>query len=317
MLDRLERRLNLSVAASRPPRGYAHPWQVRGRWSEERRAWQIRLVPATVNAAEVEVPAMPRAEAPAATRSRLRSGSRVRPWLSERPWIVVSPDRLRAIGSDAAPQESPPAIPRYFAERGVGAGPTLRIDPVGGVTVSEAPVPDPKQLRRLRTAVVVLRVPKPTVRPEIATDARGITRLTPLLSPASGAPSISVAPRWDPVPDSIPLQAQLVAGLSDPPDFERLVATLYWMSPPGAPSGSAPDARWTFYSDQTLFWDLFWAWRADLYAYPEQNLGLSPGLAGGAGQQAIDVLLDDLNASHAAAATALSRASVEIIDWTL
>jgi len=162
-----------------------------------------------------------------------------------------------------------------------------------------------------------LTVPKPAVRVEIETDPRGITRIRPALVPADGQPSLRLTPRYVPRLDSVPLQAQLVAGLSDPPDFERLVARLYFLSPAGAASGSAPAAGWTFHAEQILFWDYYWGWKADLYQFPEQTLGLVPGLAGGAGQGIVDQILGDLARADAAASAALQRASVTIAEWTL
>lgn len=317
LLDRIERRLNVEVSATPPERGYIHPWKTRGRWNEEKKRWQLRISRGHANAAEVEAPRLAREDLPAATQVRVPQGARVAPWLSERPWFPIAPDLYRAIGSDATPIEAPEPIPVYFAERGVGEGPTLRVDAIDGVKVLEATVVDPKRLRRLRAVDLVLSVPKPVVSPIVETDPDGITRIRSVLQPARGVPSVRVMRRFVPASDSASLEAQLVGGESDAPTFERLVATIYLLSPPGAPSGSVPDGRWTCHVDHALYWDYFWAYRAEIYDFPDQSISLNTGLAGGAGQDIINNLIADLNQSYADAAAALRRATVEIVDWTL
>jgi hypothetical protein len=83
------------------------------------------------------------------------------------------------------------------------------------------------------------------------------------------------------------------------------------------PLNSEPDSSWTPIAEQGLFWQLFFAWRAEIFDFPDLNIAFPFPLAGGVGQGLIDSLVDDLNRTNAAAAAALNRSVVYVMDWTL
>src|SRR5205085_8082923 len=86
----------------------------------------------------------------------------------------------------------------------------------------------------------------------------------------------------------------------EPPWDERLIATVYLVSPPDTPPGSAPDGRWVPYVKHELFWNLTWLSRDALQIPQLDNavgglVTLGNVLAGGFASLAVNFLAASLN----------------------
>jgi hypothetical protein len=68
---------------------------------------------------------------------------------------------------------------------------------------------------------------------------------------------------------------------SDPPFDEILISTLYFLSPPGAPLGSAPDGSWTQYPQHNVFWNLGWTQSTKINQPPPSQLSFIIALPSG------------------------------------
>lgn len=320
LCDSLAGKVQAEFSRRTVPNTWRHPWNCLARWNPFLDAWEINIQAGFVNAAETEGPSLAAADAPADTRARLEvdGAALVRPWLSENPWFPVRPELWRAIGSDAAAGADGETVPEWFQALGVGGPPSLSINPdLSGVTTAPGGFSGrPSERRLLRAVDVVLAVPKPAPGFALSTEG-GLDYADPNLIPPAGLPSVGFRRRWTPPAAAPTLLEQLATGLGEPPVAEYRVATVYLLSPPGAADGGAPGADWVPYVAGVLFWNLCFAWVADLSAVPRFRVSLSTGLAGGVADGIVAAMLAPNNEADAAAALALSRTRVQAEAWTV
>jgi len=184
----------------------------------------------------------------------------------------------------------------------------------GGISITDATLPDPERRRLLRAMDIVLTIPKPSAAPALVDDGRGGVSLSVTIEPAPpGNPGLYTTKRFIAQPLAPTLQDQLATGQPDSAFVERLVCTVYLLSPAGAVLGSDPDHTWQPWVRHYLFYSRAFAHKADIDEIP----ALNAGLAGGAADAAVQNQLDALNQADAAASLFLSRAAVEVSDWSV
>lgn len=298
--------------------GERHPWHCRVEFDPAQRLWRVQvkaglvgrltgsgqfLLPETT--ARIAAPL-----APEATRTRLDGlkGS-LDAFLSEEPWLPVN--QFRAIGDEEG-QASAASVPSYFRELGVG--PILAGE-------SQA-VPR----RWLRAASVILSQPRPYLSTAWQIGADDIVSILPsarLHAQIAGAgrellPSeISLAADYREANPELLLET-LARGGDDDRSDRRLVATLYWLSPPGGSRpGSKPGDGWEVFVKHELFRNLSYAVHVPRIAEePSRPLFLT-GLAGGVADVLIAGLQRVIDDSLSNAATAANLARVRGSFWSI
>jgi len=269
--------------------GFVHPWQTGAAFDPVERQWVATVAPGFVYGT------------PAALNSS----------------FILPPSSFRNIGPDAAPVGIASAggaagaleyepVPPFFSALGVG--------PVPRVTFSESGINTDAVsggARVLRACDLVLYQPRAFTVPDASAgaDLRGGVSVS---FPADAVPRIEARARFVPPvagPDDLPLP--------DVPHTAALVATVFLVSPGVDSFGAVPDARWTPYVKQSLFWNLAFATKQRLAALRQDNLTFIRGLAAGAGDNVIQGMLDDVNKQTRELAAFLSDRKIEGAFWTV
>jgi hypothetical protein len=316
----LARKLSLTFGGRFDGSGWRHPYSIAPVWNPFLTTWEISIQPGYVNALETETPAMAWDAAPDATRERLAAvaGSRVRPWLSESPWIPLPVANYRRIGYDADPAVDPEQVPEFFGAMGVGQAARLDLEADGGgISVIEPGALAAERLL-LRAIDIVLTIPKPAAEIVTTGEADGVRLDVSLAVPGPETLcSIATSRFWRPPSEAYDIREQLAAGIADAPSIERRVGTVFFVSPPDTPLGSMPDQTWSPYVRQDLAYNRVLAYRTALDQLPRLNLSLVTGLAGGIADPIFAGLLAPINEADAIASLKLSQASVRTEEWTL
>ena len=98
---------------------------------------------------------------------------------------------------------------------------------------------------------------------------------------------------------------------------DKLIATLYLLSPMDAPLGSDPNGSWTPYVAHNVFWSMDWAQPLAPDAPVQQPLTLIVPLAGGVAQPIVNMLLANVNDSYNQLSNMLAANSMAGRFWTI
>lgn len=301
--------------------GFRHPWQLTGRWDPEQKRWEIQMFRDTYVAnREILAPAMRVDEVPEETLLRLEAenldrSDRVRPWVSEEPWIPLP--AMRKVGTDSVATSATASepVPSYFAERGVVAGDELVVGAQSVSVRSGGSVVERENQRLLRAVDIVLNQPRATAglqagaNGQITVDIRPAGDSTPFLT-ISGA-------RFEPQAEALSAAEEIAGAVADDGLDRRHVGTFWLLSPPGTSRDSEPDETWQPFVQHFEFWSLDHDINRDLNVFEPVVLELAAPLAGGVAQGVIDTFLDNIEQEDAAASAFLSSAKVEGGFWTV
>ena len=127
---------------------------------------------------------------------------------------------------------------------------------------------------------------------------------------------IDTTPKYVPPNAQDPLQ-QLQGIWSDDGLSHQHMASVYFVSPPGAEYGSAPDASWTPHIGHKVFWSMDFQTNQLPEALKNENLTLNTFLAGGVGDRINQFLLSQVNDANSAVAQFLGRVTIEGKFWTV
>lgn len=289
---------------------FIHPWRCAPVWQPALKLWTTTVRAGFVNGDEV-VAQTPAEIAPleAIERTGKKEGS-VPAWLSEGGSLVIR--AWRKIGLDSLSDEP---VPEYFLARGVAPKRQISVDAdTLEVTVIEQAI-DPKR-RLLRAADIVLRIPRPAA--DLAFDGDSITLR--YLAP-QGEPTVLAQAKYDPAAEApIPPTLSILEGWSDTPYHPVHLATVYLVSPPGAPEGSDPDGTWSPAAAHRVWWNLGHHATLPEPQISPDAIGLSPAafLAGGAGGRIITGLTDQINQqAFAEEALLAGLTAIESRIWTM
>lgn len=307
---------------------WRHPWYTTAEWladdSEAGGAWVARVNAGFVNGIAPVVTTTV-GQAPALTIARETATGTQGVDLSkidaaiESPLIDAPALRLswRAIGLDGVNGEK---VPAFFKAMGaVDQQDTISADAnTGMISTSDAVLPE--SYRLLRACDIVLVKPRAGLSVSIAllnivTDAATMSVEVGLQAGDVSAPSRIVARAKG-------VEATVIYGASaqdyeDRCVDEKLISTVYLLSPPRAALGSEPDQTWTPYSKHSTFWNLNW----------QQPLGIDPTtytpfqlfvpLAGGVAQLTVNWLLSNVNDANDAALAEIKAHDMTGSFWTI
>ena len=314
---------------------WLHPWQVTPFFDPASNHWKMRIFPGFVNGLDAEVK-ISRATAPKETLERVGEGESetVFARLTEEPEIEIPLALLRAIGPDATAtgtvgdEFSQRAIfepvPEFFSTFGVGSPPEMEFSAVSGVSVSPSFLGQEalKERRLLRALDVTLTKDRSAIgvqwsAPQALIDgASAQFDLTYSKAPdESERARIGFVEKFedDPLPE---LSDILIGAASDTP-FDRIhLATIYLMSPSGAPEGAAVEKDWRAFVKHRVFWNLNYSTNRLPVAPPPQRISFPFPLAGGVATSLINSYLAVVNDTRSAALAFLRAASLEGRFWT-
>lgn len=310
MLDRLKRNRITGVTIL-DDGGWRHPWNVRSLWNNDGERWEVDIepgfvegLPATIEVDGVEVPLIDRPRLPLTSFRALGSDGA---------------STGSTTGADGSVRVSFDAVPAFFRALGVGDPPDVVLD---GTTLPNLEAPSSARL--LRACDLVLHQDRLATSTQwtFGTGADGI--IAEFTVSATSRPDarrsafVRAYARWQ-----LPAQAtrqQLVAGnWTDLPQDQELIATVYLVSPPGAPAGSAPDRTWTPYVKQGvgMFWNLNYATNHLRRPLAKQVITLNTGLAAGQGDLVNNWILSQQNDAASAASEFIRRERLEGLFWSV
>lgn len=232
------------------PEPWRHPWFCRPSWDAQGEEWTTGVVPGWCESPRGAPSPM------VTTLARLARGSEaaadaepdeeITAPLDESPRLRIPPDRWRALGTDAV--GSTEVVPQELRELGVLPAPKVRETETGPVTELEGVVADRAQARLARACEVVLQHGREVVSLTPVEDERGIPTLqVDFAPPRPPHPRLVIRKEFpdnlaDRDPGYLPAGGSVIA---DEGVDELRLATIYVVSPAGAPEGSVPDRTWT------------------------------------------------------------------------
>lgn len=335
LMDRISRKLPIRVM--RVARYWTHPWSITSRWDEELKEWNFFVEPGFVNGEDFEI-SVPARLASESTLLRIADGGAVaegeKPVLAhgiERPWFAVASGETRVIGegSDAESVDvsasgnlsvSFETVPKFFADAGVVTPNALKGNLTTGV--QEVIAFKPEDLRILRAFDVVLFLDRAALKMDVTKGTAALDGFSILLgvsagrsSPARTKPSLRVMSKYVPLPPATP--ANLMDGSGDP-EFDAVkVATVYFLSSPGASPSDVIDSSWGVYPKHDLFWNLAHASAKIPEVIESKPLTISTGLAGGIGDAISNRFLAQSNEDFNEAVTLIASKSLEGTFWSV
>ena len=342
-----------SVALGQP-RQWEHPWQTTLHWLGDLQQWVATVRPGFVNGAAPVVRTRAATALSLAQRGTFfnglitaRSGAAdiaraaelarestagpassangdVDVKLYNNPPVTLP---LRRLGFDSGGGEGS-AVPSFFKNLGVQDAP--RVDSTNPEAVAAALLrgENGRQTgsRLLCAADIVVHQPRMaltssiTLAPGLVT---GISNVTQTLSLRSAAPGdrlkVFASARWNPTGTA---GIDPLAGDYEEPTWdERLVATVYLVSPPGAAWQSEPDGKWVPYVRHSLFWNLTYLPKTTLQVPQLDNavgqlITLGNALAGGVASLAVATLSAALNDATQNAINLIAAHSLAGTWWT-
>lgn len=330
----LWRKLNVHVTVLESG-GWQHPWQITPAWDGAR--WMGSIRTGFINGRDPYI-RVPTKEAPVATLARLRASASassiiLQPssftdaWLTEFPRLAL--DGVRPIGPDALPTTTSTTaggavslswepVPAYFANLGVGPAPSGEVNAETGITIQPQ---EDGHSRLLRALDVILEQPRMATESDFQqSEVTNATVFQYNVSTKNTAAvreraRIRTVPEYKPPAAQDPLQ-QLAGIWADDGLSTLHLASVYFVSPPGAAFGSVPDASWTPYLAHKVFWSPRFATNQLPDALADERLTLNTGLAAGLGDAMNSFLLSQVNDANSAISQFLGRSTIEGRFWT-
>lgn len=283
-----------------PVSPWLHPWSLETRWNVELSRWEARIaVPGFVNGLEAVVDS-PRTEQVS---------------LLDYPWLPLA---LRTVGLPGD------RIPAFFQALGAKApAANLSITAGGGLSIVDD-LESQQPRRTLCACDIFLAQARPSYRQTITVvDVTGVTGLvvdyavtydTANLDLYGRRCRVRVAPQFPPV--RRPTWFERLTGSWQDDGEDRLqIATVYLLSPEDVSAGD-PDASWTPYVQEHLFWHLRYGSRNELPRKPIPAIRIATGLLGGLADAIGNQILAPINELTARLDAALSLTSPEGKFWT-
>ncbi len=330
-----------AISAGPSPR-WKHPWFTQPAWSPTANRWVATIVPGFVNeqspiyratVEEQRDAGNPWEINPLTGKQFFSDSIFAQPNVTDATRTVDLPLYLnpsipmdfRGIGFDGDPSDD---VPQFFVNLGAArapqqsAGDAFNDGDALQNGILGASTPPPPNLRLLRACDFWVHQPRlaltseVTLEPGIATGVSNVTQTLGVASPASSDVLRVFQGTFTPyTPDTAGIDP--LAGDYEEPDFdELLISTVYLLSPPNLPLGSAPDATWTPYVRHNLFWNLQWAQPAFRILPTDPGLPSLPPLAAGAAQLVINFLTASINDMTQQARNILAGHSLAGTFWT-
>ena len=233
----------------------------------------------------------------------------------------IIPMQWRAVGFDGAPTLP---VPDFFLKRGVRRSPLkFGADLLGeDAEVYGSDFDVPADLRLLRACDIILHKPRVALTSQVSLEAgpaTGVSNVTQTLSlrtPPPGDKRLRVFSGYF-SPPSQGIDPRLVGSDYEEPTFDqRLISTVYLLSPPKTPLGSAPDGAWIPFVRHGLFWSLNWEQPQLQVLNSDPGTPFIPPLAAGAAQLVINFLTASINDLTAQSLNILSAHSMAGTWWT-
>ena len=309
---------------------WRHPWFTSPEWLPQTQTqpgyWAARVKAGFVNG-KAPVISTTVGRAPTATLARERAtkwqgvnlGSNqasIDSPLFDQPSIALA---FRSIGSDGVDSE---AVPKFFKELGVGDPPKdiSSILASGGLIPADLNPVTPGN-RLLRACDLVL------IQPRVALTAQTVVS-NPLVDSVSFTQTLDLREPYPSERLAVAARAKYESAsdggiqpwsptYEEPTWDEKLISTVYLLSPPNAALGSAPEATWTPYVAHHLFWNLNWAQPLAPDVPMPQPLTLIVPLAGGVAQPIINSILSSVNDVTQAFYNQIGAHSMEGRFWTV
>lgn len=313
---------------------WRHPWQVSPRWDAASGKWLATINPGFVNGLDAEA-RVAREGAPEETLKRVGEGAGdVFARLTEEPEIEIPLELLRAIGPDATPTGTvgdPSSaravfepVPKFFETLGVGDPPEMTLNASEGIKLSasflnQEALNERRLLRALditltkdRSAVAVQWSAPPALL-EGGIAQLDLTYSTPPSSNSRARIGFIRKFSDDPPPSS----SEILLGSASDNAFDRLhLATLYFLSPPGAPESATVGADWRPFLKHRVFWNLNYSTNRLPVAPPPSRVTFPFPLAGGVATSLINSYLALQNETFNTALKLLRGGSLEGRFWT-
>ena len=305
-IDQLARQRPLIVTIDATD-SFRHPWNVQSAWRSleagSGAAWHFNVHPGMVNEQD---PTRPLAvEASGIVDAGIDD--------DPAPWFPIGPGALRKVGTDAGDFDGGGAVPDYFAALGVLPSPVAGASPFGlEVTLSGAFQGD---YRLLRATELVLVQPRPALTARL--EPGGIQFAYQV--PADLRPNLNLVSHFERAAE-VPLSVaeQLIGGYVDQAFEELHLATLYFLSPTGAPWGSEPDETWSAYAEHHVAWNLNFAIDQDLEIIQINRIEIPGlGLAGGVADLINQAVIDQVNGVLEQAAALLNQSRITGYFWNI
>ena len=328
------------------PRMWRHPWQIIPSWEDggekgSKGQWLFRVNPGFVNGVEVTAPTRVK-RASERTISRLEDEEidikdpdrQIDAFLTEWPYLEIT--GTRAIGTGAEPlaltggvmsaggvKLSYESVPPFFADLGVTSFHSQISGNLDNGIEFTTEGEDAEDARRLQACEVSLWKDRLSAKLEY-------TEGTPLdgtfgsmnivynnLGRVRKNPYLRVSVKFKP-PEEPESSKDLLEGFVDPEQDAILLATIYFLSPPGAGSDALMDNTWTPYVKYANFWNLAHSTQNIPDSTPFEPIKLNlPPLAGGIGSSIINNMLAQNNYLLEKAFLAQKRASMKGAFWSL
>lgn len=333
----ISRRRPLRFGPIPNPRKWEHPWTIKPSWNDDEKQWFFKINPGFVNGVEVTVPTRVK-HAGERTIKRLEDTKddiankeqTVDAFLTE--WPSVEVGSTRVIGTGAQPESfggssgsikvSYEPVPKFFADLGVtSANPEISGNLNSGVTFKDQ-TEDTKTARRLRCCDVSLWKDRPSAKFEvyegsILDGSMGAIYIT--YNHSGGMkknPYLRISSQFtQPIePES---EMALLEGVSDPEFDVMMLATIYFVSEPGAEPSAPLDETWTPYVKYSHFWNLAHSPQSIPDSTPIEPIRLTTPLMGGIANLTITTLLAPLNSQLNQALQILKSRNLKGAFWSL
>lgn len=322
---------------------WTHPWRPTAKWDFDSNEWRVSIKPGFVNARfghHVEV-ILDEDRAPEATVARAQADDsvyvgedRVRARLIEKPEVPVNADRMRKIGPDAestgietnsdgfSGEVTYEPVPSFFKALGVGDPPSQSFDLLSGITNGSSLSQDSSQERYLRAFDIVLKQERPSATADWTfgsgdTGGESFYQFDVTYGNLNYRRNayLTFTPKHS-LPITLDLGDRLRGVVNDSGVDEVKIATVYFVSPPGYARDSDPDASWTPYYKNYVYWNL----NHETNLLPAQvtpsPISFPVALAGGVGNAAINLFLAENNDAFDAASELLRSRNLEGRFWT-
>jgi hypothetical protein len=212
----------------------SHPWRTSARWDANVKKWMISVLPGFVNGIDATVNGIPLLDAPefmvekfAKRTTPIEQDGPIPVFFKELGAAVDASFSIDANGDLAGGMNSPnrkclQSVDIYLSVARAAINGTVFYTQAdsGNLQVNYAPVVNDKALIRLGTRARILQTP----------FWKSSAQMTP--------------------------EERYISNTEDIPSDELLVATLYFLSPPGLEEGSDPDDSWICFLQHALFYNL-------------------------------------------------------------
>ena len=336
----ISRRRPLRFGPVPKPRKFSHPWAISAFWEEDedgKGKWLFRMKPGFVNGVEVTVPTRVK-HASERTIERMKDAKEdignkeriVDAFLTEFPSVEVG--ETRVIGTGAQPESfggssgsirvSYEPVPKFFTDLGVtSANPEISGNLNSGVTFKDQ-TEDTKTARRLRCCDVSLWKDRPSAKFEVyegsvLDGSMGAIYIT--YNHSGGMkknPYLRISEKFVP-PIQPESEMALLEGITDPEYDVLKIATIYFVSEPGAEPAAPLDDTWTPYVEYNHFWNLAHSPQSIPDSVPIEPIRFITPLLGGVLNPTIALLLQPLNSQLNQALQILKSRNLKGAFWSL